>query len=347
MSPPSPETTVRVQPPQVHTLRGSNGMLVEFLSWGGIVTRLLVPDRHGRLANVVLGLPSPTDYLGPHPYFGAITGRVAGRISEARFQLDGRDYPLAANDGRHHLHGGLTGFDRHSWEVTPKHRSDGAPSMQLSRRSPHGEEGYPGDVDVVVTYTVTADNTFIIETEATTNHPTPFNLTHHSYFNLAGEGSGTIKDHRLQILADDHAPAADDMGLLGRRESVTPANDFRKSRLVGEALPILHARHGDLYFLRPINENRSPRWVAQLDDSGSGRRLTVHTTESCLQLYTGAFLDGSLRGPSGVSYGPHAGLCLECQGYADGVNTPALGDTLLRPDHPQRHTTHYAFSVLP
>ena len=329
-----------------YTLANTSGFSLPVIPYGATVTSLLVPDRHGCLADVVLGFDNLAGYLAPHPYFGAIAGRVAGRISGARFALDGHTYELAPNDPPNHLHGGRVGFNRRLWSATPLPRADGAASLRLGYHSPDGEEGYPGRVDVAVTYTVTAGNALVMETEATTDRATPFSLTQHSYFNLAGEGTGSIEGHALQIHADDFAPTDDRMTLLGRREPVAGrGNDFNRSRRIGDALPHLFKAHGDLYFLPPLGE-ASPRLAAHLHEPTSGRTLTVSTTEDCLQLYTGASLDGSLTGKSGRPYGPHSGLCLECEGYPDGANTPALGDIILRPGHPLRHTTIYAFTTL-
>lgn len=326
------------------TLAGTGGLTLEALNYGGIVTRLHAPDRTGRLADLVLGLPSLDAYLAGKSYFGALVGRVAGRITAGRFTLDGVTYPLAVNNGPNHLHGGRQGFDKHLWAAAPVTRTDGAPSLRLTRLSPDGEEGYPGNVTVSVTYTITADNTFIIDSEASTDRPTPFSLTHHSYFNLTGEGTGTITGHTLQIHADSFAPTDAKMTLLGRREPVFPANDFRQPRRLADAIPHLHKSHGDLYFL-PAAPGLRP--VARLADPVSGRVLTVSTTEACLQLYTGVSLDGTLTGKSARPHAAHAGLCLECQGNPDAAHFPALGDIILRPGHPQRHTTAYAFTTVP
>lgn len=330
------------EPVYIHTLTNPTGASVSILTLGGIVTSLRMPDRSGAFADVVLGFDNLEAYVAGHPYFGAIAGRVAGRITGACFTLDGVTYPLAANDGLNHLHGGLRGFDKHLWSAASFTRPDGAPSLRLSRLSPDGEEGYPGNVTVSVTYTLTADNALIIDSEASTDRPTPFSLTHHSYFNLGGEASGSVANHTLQIHADTYAPADTAMTLLGRREPVTAANDFRQTRRVDDAIPQLHQGHGDLYFLPPAVEHRE---AARLEEPASGRTLTVSTTEACIQLYTGSSLDGTLTGKSGVPYAPHAGLCLECEGYPDGANTPALGDIILRPGAPLRHTTVYAFST--
>lgn len=330
------------EPVNAHTLTNAAGASVTVLTLGGIVTSLSMPDRSGRLADLVLGLPSLDAYLAGHPYFGAIAGRVAGRVTGSRFTLDGVTYPLAANDTPNHLHGGLRGFDKHLWSAAPVPLPDGADSLRLTRLSPDGEEGYPGNVTVSFTYTLTADNTLVIDTEASTDRATPFSLTHHSYFNLGGHDSGSVADHTLQIHADAYAPTDAALTLLGRREPVTAATNFRRPRRVGDALPLLHQHHGDLYFLP---SSPGPRTAARLADPASGRILTVTTTEACLQLYTGVALDGSLTGKSGRPYARHAGLCIECEGYPDGANTPALGDIILRPGAPLRHTTTYAFTT--
>jgi aldose 1-epimerase len=333
------------------TLSGSGGLQLEVITYGGIVTRLLAPDRDGRLADVVLGFRELDSYLAGHPYFGAITGRVAGRISGARFTLDEKTYELVPNQAPNHLHGGVEGFDKKIWTATPLDIPGGGSSLRLSYRSRDGEEGYPGTVDVTVTYTVTGDNVFTIDTEAVTDRPTPFNVTHHSYFNLGGESSGSIADHELQIHADQYVPADEHLTLLGRHESVTgQANDFRESHRLGAAIPNLFLNHGDLYLLcKPgggrFSDELGP--AACLVEPHSGRALNVSTTETHLQLYTAAALDGTLTGKSGVRYGRYAGICLECHGYPDGANAPLFSNNILRPERPQRHTTMYAFSAAP
>ena len=328
---------------EAFTLESRGGMTLEVITYGATITSLQVPDRKGHLADVVLGFSQLSDYLAPHPYFGAMIGRVAGRIGGAEFSLDGTRYLLTANDHTNHLHGGATGFDRRLW--TPHPLSDS--SLQLTYQSPDGEEGYPGNVTVLVTYSVTDDNVLHIETEATTDLATPLSLTQHSYFNLAGEGHGTIEDHELQISAEAYAPTDQNLAFLGHR-ALARTNDFQSPRRVGAALPDLHLAHGDLYFLRePGAGGQLPKMqkAARVYEPASGRCLTVSTTEDCLQFYTGVALDGSLTGKSGKSYGPHAGLCLECQGYPDGTKTPWLGDIILRPGKTFHQTTHYAFST--
>jgi aldose 1-epimerase len=332
------------------TMTGPGGLELEAITYGGIVTRLLVPDRKGRLADVVLGFHDLDSYIAGHPYFGAIVGRVAGRITGARFDLDGKTYEVARNQAPNHLHGGVQGFDKKIWTATPMNALDSACSLRLNYRSRDGEEGYPGTVNVAITYTVTAENVFLIVTEAVTDRPTPLNLTHHSYFNLAGEGSGSISDHELQIHADQYIPTDEHMTLLRRYASVTgQGNDFRKGQRIGSAIPQLFRNHGDLYRIRRPSADHAERELvpaARLVDPSSGRALNISTTESHLQLYTSAALDGSLIGKSGAPYVRHAAVCLECHGYPDGANATRFCDNILRPGQPLRHTTMYAFSTV-
>jgi aldose 1-epimerase len=332
------------------TLSGAGGLVVEALTYGGIVTRLLAPDRTGSLADVVLGFDRLEAYLAGHPYFGAIVGRVAGRISGASFSLEGKTFNLVANDGPNHLHGGICGFDKKVWKATRVDRADGAPSLRLTAASPAGEEGYPGSVDVSVTYTVTDDNTFLIEAEAKTDCPTPFALAHHSYFNLAGEGSGVVEGHTLQIHSDAFVPEDEQMTLLGRLEPVAGGvDDFREPKELRDAIPKLFLNHGSLYRVRSRTVQApqvEPVPVARLVHAPSGRVLEVSTTETYMQFYTGAFLDSALIGKSGVAYGPYSGICLECQGYPDALNAPHMDDIVLRPGEPRQWTTAYHFAAV-
>lgn len=333
------------------TLYGASGLQLEVITYGGIVTRLLVPDREGRRTDVVLGFDNLDSYLGRHPYFGAIVGRVAGRISGAHFDLDGVSYELASNDAPNHLHGGYQGFDRKTWLATPMEKAGGVNSLRLTYTSPDGEEGYPGTVNVTVDYSVTDDNVFLVEMEADADRPTPFNLTQHAYFNLGGEHCGTLDGHMLEIVADEYVPTDSRFTLGGKLAPVDgKPNDFRRSQSIKDAIPRLFGRHGDLYRLRkiPCSANEThPQSAARLTHRQSGRELEVSTTESYLQLYTGSALDGSFAGKSGSPYGAHAGLCQECHGYPDGVNTPTLGDIVLRPGKPMRAKTVIRFTTVP
>lgn len=336
-------------PVEAWTLCGADTLVAEIMTYGATVTRLLAPDRHGRLTDVVLGFNHLDSYRTHDAYFGATAGRVAGRITGARFCLDGHAYYLAPNDGPNHLHGGREGFDKKIWIAEPVAREDGAPSLRLTYRSPHEEEGYPGTAYVAVTYTVTDANALLIETDATTDRATPLSLTHHSYFNLGGEGSGSVADHDLQIFSEQFLVADEQMALIGREESVAGrSNDFRRPRKLGETIPTLFKNHGDLYRLREDAGDGSAlhlRPAARLAHPTSGRVLDVGTTATHLQFYTGAALDGSLIGKSGVPYVRYAGVCLECEGYPDGANRPELGDIILRPGERRREITAYRFSV--
>lgn len=326
-------------------LNGRGGLVLEVLTFGGIVRRLLAPARDGSLDDVVLGFNELESYAAGHPYFGAITGRVAGRIRNAAFALDGKTYQLAQNEPPNHLHGGVRGFDKRIWSATPVNRADGAPSLRLEYQSWDGEEGYPGNIQVSVTYTVTNDNVFLVETEAISDRTTPLCLTHHSYFNLAGEASGSVLDHRVTIFAGVFIPVDEYLILNGQLESTARhGNDFRKSRRLGDAIPSLFQNHGDLYAL-PAHADEERVVAARVEDPGSGRVLTVSTTERYLQFYTGSHLNETRAGKSGNGYAPFAGLCLECQGYADASNAAMRKDILLHPGHTQRRATAYAFSV--
>ncbi len=326
-------------------LTGRGGLVLEAITYGGIVTRLLAPDLNGSAGDVVLGFNDFESYLGGHPYFGAITGRVAGRIAGAAFTLDGNTHRLAQNDPPNHLHGGVVGFDKRLWRAAPVDREDGAPSLRLSYDSPDGEEGYPGNVRVTVTYTVTDDNVFLIETEAVSDRTTPLSLTNHSYFNLAGESSGSIADHRLEIFASEFVHVDENLTATGRLESTSLHGDiFQTPRRVGDAISLLYLGHGDLYAL-PKQNGRKPGLVARLEDPASGRVMTVSTTQSHLQLYTGSHLNCSTKGKSGFAYARHAGICLECEGYPDAANSARREGILLHPGQIQRHATAFGFSV--
>lgn len=316
---------------QAYTLTNRAGSSLRVIDYGGIVTSLRIPDREGNLDDVVLGFDSLAPYLAEHPYFGAIAGRVAGRITGGRITMDGENVQLALNDGRNHLHGGFHGLDKRLWDAAAL---DG--SLRLTYHSPNGEEGYPGAVDFAVTYTLTENDGFILETEAISDQATPVSPTQHSYFNLAGEHSGPVVDHEIQIQADQHAAVGPDMTLLGGKFPVAgTGEDFRQARRLGDALASMHNSHGALYFLHPAD---GLRMAARIVEPRHGRVLIVHTTEDCLQFYTGSGLDGSLVGKSGKPYQKHAGLCLECQGYP--------GASILRPGTQVRHTTLYQFSTI-
>ena len=330
------------------TITGSGGLVAEVITYGGILTKLLAPGLNGQFDDVVLGFNRLDPYLIDRAYFGAIVGRVAGRIPDAKFILEGQIYELTRNEGVNHLHGGFEGFSRKLWRATPGIEHQDRPSLRLEYFSQTGEEGYPGSVNVAVTYSVTPENVLQIRSEASSDQTTPLSLTFHPYFHLGGEGSGTVSAHELQIHADDFVAVDENMTPLDDLKSVTCDNDFRRSRNLGEAIPKLFRNHGDLYRIRRIADREGLNELvpaARLIHQPSGRAMNVSTTATYLQLYTGVGLDGTLAGKLGATYERYAGLCLECEGYPNGVNHPALGDILLRPGHARNKVAQYAFST--
>ncbi len=311
-----------------YTLQNSAGMRCKILTYGGIISEWSLISKENARVDIVLGFSELEAYLTGHPYFGAITGRVAGRISGGEFSLDGKNYQLAINDPPNHLHGGIVGLDKRVWQV----ESADASSLKLSYFSPDGEEGYPGNVQFTATYRLSEDGQLSITYEATTDKSTPICLTNHSYFNLTGHGQGDILDHHLQIDAS-HYSTTDPHGSLLEKKPVTPQDpgSFLSSKNVREALPFIDREHGDLYFLDNSSEPPHPRQVATLTEPISGRTLKVQTNNQCLQLYLGKYIPENLIGKEDRSYGPFSAICLECQDYPNGVNAPELGDIILHP----------------
>lgn len=326
-----------------YALTNKSGAEVRFITYGGTITGIRVPDRQGQIANVVLGFASLDGYLGSQPYFGVITGRYANRIAGGRFTLDGVEYTLAVNNGRNALHGGLRGFDKQLW--TPTVVENG---VALRYVSPAGEEGYPGTLDVAVTYRLTDESALEIEYQATTDAPTVINLTNHTYFNLAGEGSGGIHDHVLMLDAQAYTPVDDTQIPTGEIASVagTPF-DFRQAKRVGADL-----RGSDVQLVRGSGYDHNfvlsgdlSRQSGRLYEPGSGRVMEMYTSEPGVQLYTGNFLTGTLVGASGKTYRQSDGLCLETQHFPDSPNQPSFPSTVLRPGEAYRSKTIYRFTV--
>jgi aldose 1-epimerase len=335
----------------VHTLTNPGGMTVRIATYGGTILSIEVPDREGNTTNVVLGLATLDEYLAGHPYFGCIVGRFANRIARGTFTLDDRTYHLAINNPPNALHGGVKGFDKHLWnaeEVT----SPGARGVKLSRVSPDGEEGYPGTLTVAVTYTLT-DNALRLDYQATTDKSTILNLTNHAHFNLAGEGSGAIDHHLLQINAGYYTPVDDTLIPTGEIAAVagTPF-DFRTPHPIGERIRDGHSqlvigRGYDHNFVldHPNPAERSLLPAVTLIDPGSGRRLDVSTTEPGIQVYSGNFFDGADVGASGRMYRQGDGLALETQHFPDSPNQPHFPSAVLRPGQEFTSTTIYTFST--
>jgi len=334
----------------VWTLENASGMRAEITNYGGILVGLWVPDREGRLQNVVLGFDELEDYLTGHPYFGALVGRYGNRIAEGRFTLEGTAYRLATNDGANHLHGGINGFDKQIWRARPE-RSDDGPSLRLRYVSPDGEEGYPGTLEAEVVYTLTEANELRIEYTATTEEPTPVNLTHHSYFNLAGRGSGDVLEHQLLLDASRYLPVDEGLIPTGERAPVagTPL-DFTRLKPIGRDIEAMPAEpfaggYDHCFVLDGESVPGRPRLAAVVMEPGSGRLMEVLTDQPGMQLYTGNFLDGSLRAPDGTPYGKYHGFCLEAQRFPDGPNRPDFPESILRPGETYRQVTVYRFAI--
>jgi aldose 1-epimerase len=326
---------------EIFTLANAAGVEVKAMTYGGIITSWRVPDRRGQLADIVLGYDDPAAYLRDNsPYLGAIVGRYGNRIAKAQFVLDGRTYPLAANNGVNHLHGGTQGFDKVLWEGEALRGA----GVAFSRTSVDGEEGYPGNLKVRVTYTLTDKNELVVSYEATTDKPTPINLTQHSYFNLAGQGTGDILGHEVRINADRYTPVDATLIPTGELAPVdkTPF-DFRTPTAIGARIA---SEHPQMQFGRGYDHN----WVLARSGAGlslaadvyepkSGRTLQVRTTEPGLQFYTGNFLDGTLTGKDGRVYRQRYGFCLETQHFPDSPNMPTFPSTTLRPGETYRTRT--------
>jgi len=334
---------------ELFTLRNSHGTEARIMTYGGIVVSLKVPDRRGRMEDVVLGYDTLDGYLKDNgPYMGALIGRYANRIAKGRFSLNGTEYTLAQNNGENHLHGGIKGFDKVVWKGTAL-RNGG---VRLTYLSKDGEEGYPGNLSVTVTYTLTNQNELKIDYSATTDKATVVNLTHHSYFNLAGAGSGDILSHEVMINADRFTPVSDSGAIpTGELRSVrgTPM-DFTRPTAVGARI---EQAYDQLQFGRGYDHNwvlnktraRTPSLAARVYEAQTGRVMEVYTTEPGVQFYTGNFLDGTITGKGGKVYQRRYGLCLEAQHYPDSPNQPSFPSTVLKPGQRYTQTTIYKFSA--
>jgi aldose 1-epimerase len=333
----------------LYTLTNDNGLEVKITNYGGTIVSLVAPDQHGHLDDIVLGFDTLEAYLEKSPFFGCITGRFANRIAQAKFTLNGVEYALAQNDGDNHLHGGNQGFDKKLW-AAEEIRSDEGVGLKLSYTSPDGQENYPGTLSTTVSYTLTNANELKIDYTATTDKDTIVNLTNHSYFNLAGAGSGDVLNHELMLNAEHFTPTDETLIPTGELRSVagTPL-DFREMTVIGARV---EEDYDQLKFAGGYDHN----WVlnnndgslvlaARVEESTTGRAMEVYTTEPGIQFYGGNFLP-ELAGKDGKTYAYRGGLCLETQHYPDSPNKPDFPSTVLKPGQTYQTTTIYKFSTL-
>jgi aldose 1-epimerase len=331
------------------TLRNSHGIELRLMTYGGTILSLRTPDRDGQIDDIVLGFDTLAPYIDKSPYFGAIIGRYGNRIAKGRFTLDGTSYTLATNNGPNHLHGGTVGWDKRVWKADPFQNGQ-AVGVKLSYVSPDGEEGYPGTVHADVTYSLNDQNQLIVDYHATTDKPTVVNLTQHSYFNLAGAKAADILGHELMINADRYTPVDDTLIPTGEIASVdgTPF-DFRIPTAIGARIDQDNEqlKHGPGYdhnwALNRTGDGLS--LAARVTDPVTGRTLQIDTTEPGLQFYSGNFLDGTLTGKNGRTYGRRSGFCLETQHFPDSPNHPNFPSTVLRPGQEYRSQTIFTFGT--
>jgi aldose 1-epimerase len=332
-----------------YTLRNSRGMEVDVITWGAIVQRIVVPDKAGRPADVALGFDTLDGYLKAHPYFGAIVGRYGNRIANATFTLGGQKYQLAANNGPNSLHGGLRGFDKRVWTARPLSTPAG-PAVELTYVSQAGEEGYPGTLTTRVTYTVTEQDELRIDYHLASDAETVANVTNHTYFNLAGQGTGDVLAHEVRIQADRFTPVNATLIPTGELRPVqgTPF-DFRAPTAIGARIGAQDEQiaHGKGYDHNWVLDGHAGtlRPAVQVREHASGRVLDVSTTEPGVQFYTGNFLDGTITGKGGVVYRHRFGFCLETQHFPDSPNQPSFPSTVIAPGRPYTSTTVYRFTT--
>jgi aldose 1-epimerase len=331
---------------KVHTLTNLKGLRVRLIDYGATLISVEAPDRNGKNANITLGFPTLDGYLQRHPFFGSTAGRYANRIAKGKFTLDGKTYTLATNNGPNHLHGGKKGFDAVLWKAEPVSSPEYI-GVSFQYTSPDGEEGYPGTLKSTVTYTLNNANELAIDYSATTDKPTVLTLTNHSYWNLAGAGSGDVLKHEMMINADKYLPIDDTSIPLGELAPVkgTPF-DFTTPHAIGERIGELkkepHKTKGYDHCFVLRGQDGKLSLAARVKEPTSGRVMEVFTTEPGVQLYCGNFLDGS---PSAGGYKQHDGFCLETQHYPDSPNQPQFPSSVLRPRETYRSRTMHRFSV--
>jgi aldose 1-epimerase len=326
----------------LYTLTNDKGVKARVTTYGAILVSLEVPDRNGRLGDIVLGYETLDGYVKNNPYFGAIVGRYGNRIAKGRFTLDGSTYKLATNNGENHLHGGLKGFDKVVWKAA-EIKEARVVGVRFTYLSKDGEEGYPGNLAVTVDYKLNNDNELALSYEATTDKATPVNLTHHSYWNLAGAKTDVLS-HELQLNADKYTPV--DAGLIptGALAPVKgTAMDFTAPMTIGSRIAKVEGGYDHNYVLTREGTGLAP--AARLSDPQSGRVMEIRTTEPGIQFYSGNFLDGTITGKDGIVYKKHFGLCLETQHFPDSPNHPNFPTTILKPGQTYKSLTVHKFSA--
>lgn len=337
---------------QLATLKNSHGMVVKVTNYGATVTSILVPDRKGNLADVALGYNRVEDYMNAvdKPYFGAIVGRYGNRIAKGKFSIGNETYTLAVNNGENHLHGGVIGFDKVAWTMQA-HPTNNGEAVKLAYLAKDKEEGYPGNLQISVIYTLTSNNELKVDYLAATDKATPVNLTQHTYFNLKGEGEGDILDHELMLNAEAYTPT--DAGAIPTGE-IAPVKgtpfDFTTAKPIGRDINADHQqiKFGfgfDHNFVIKRSDTESLQLAARVYEPKSGRVMEVLTTEPGIQFYCGNFLDGRLKGKAGKSYVKRGGFCLETQHYPDSPNQPKFPSTILEPGKKYATSTVYKFST--
>lgn len=335
--------TAESQPITRYTMVNSHGHRATVMNFGATLLEVEVPDRNGELANVNLVFDSLPSYIDDHPYFGSTVGRFCNRIGNARFNIDGTDYPLVANHGKHQLHGGVKSFSYQVW-AADTFETDDAVGVRFTHNSPDGDNGFPGDVIVIAEYTWNDASELAINFLATTDRPTHVNLTNHSYWNLGGAGSGTAKSHKATIQADQFLDVDDDLIPTGKLNSVAgTALDFRTPTELGERLSELPATKGYDHCYVVRGDHGQLRKAAFVVDPNSGRSLEIETTQPGIQLYTANHLGG---GPDSNGHGAHEAFCLETQHYPDAPNHPEFPTTLLTPEDTLQQTTVHRFGVV-
>lgn len=336
---------------KLYTLKNDNGMTVKVTNYGAVITSIIVPDRDGKMGDVALGYNRVEDYINAvdKPYFGAVVGRYGNRIADGEFTLNGETYSLLKNNGDNHLHGGAIGFDKVVWDAE---YNQGSNAIKLSYLAKDKEEGYPGNLNLSVAYTLAEDNSIVVDYFATTDKATPINVTQHTYFNLKGEGEGTILDHELMLNAKQYTPV--DEGLIPTGEMPDVAGtpfDFTAAKAIGRDIDMENEQltfglgYDHNWVLNKGDQERRLTLAAQVYEPTTGRVLEVHTTEPGIQFYCGNFLDGRLKGKAGKPYVHRGGFCLETQHYPDSPNQPNFPSTILKPGQVHQSQTILKFTT--